>query len=119
MRTGGWAALIGVICTLNPLAAPAHAAPACGVNLSAPEISAAINSAPTVPQGWRWNHNPRSFDPSSNYNPCATLSAVIITVEQATGSSPDPALLFQQRQLRWYRHLEGLRFHICECGSDN
>jgi LppP/LprE lipoprotein len=94
MRTGGWAALIGVICTLNPLAAPAHAAPACGVNLSAPEISAAINSAPTVPQGWRWNHNPRSFDPSSNYNPCATLSAVIITVEQATGSSPDPALLF-------------------------
>ncbi len=73
-----------------------QAAPAqgCGVNLSAPEIQAAINSVPTVPQGWRWNHDPRSFDPSSNYNPCATLSAVIITIEGATGSSPDQALLF-------------------------
>jgi hypothetical protein len=74
----------------------AQAAPGqgCGVNLVVPEIQTGINSAPTVPQGWPWSHDPRSFDPSSNYNPCATLSAVIITVEAATGSSPDQALLF-------------------------
>ncbi|WP_231969056.1 LppP/LprE family lipoprotein [Mycobacterium sp. E735] len=74
----------------------AQAAPAqgCGVNLAAPEIQTAITSVPTVPQGWRWDHDPRSFDRSSNYNPCATLSTVIITVEQATGSSPEQALLF-------------------------
>jgi hypothetical protein len=87
----GLAALIGVICTLNPLTTPAHAAPACGVNLSAPEIQGAINSVPTVPQGWPWGRNPQ---PGSNYNPCSTLSAVIIIVEQGTGSSPEQALLF-------------------------
>lgn len=96
LRKGNWAAIIGLISTLTPLASPAHAAPACGVNLSAPEIQGAINAVPTVPQGWPWNHNPRSFDPNSNYNPCATLSAVIITVEGATGSSPDQAVLFHK-----------------------
>ena len=50
----------------------------------APQIQAGINSVPPVPQGWPWNHNSKSFDPSSNYNLCATLSAVIITVEQGT-----------------------------------
>jgi hypothetical protein len=86
--------MAAVVWAVNPLAARAHAAPACGVNLGAPEIQAAISSVPTVPQGWPWGHNPRGFDPRSNYNPCATLSAVIITVEQGTGSSPEQALLF-------------------------
>ncbi len=93
MRTASWAALVAVVCVLNPLPARVHAAP-CGVDLIAPQIQAAINSVPPVPQGWPWNHNPRSFNSSSNYNPCATLSAVIITVEGATGSSPEQALLF-------------------------
>jgi hypothetical protein len=83
-----------VIAAAASFTASVHAAPACGVNLSAPEIQAAINSVPMVPQGWPWSHNPRSFDPSSNYNPCASLSAVIITVEQGTGSSPNQAMLF-------------------------
>jgi hypothetical protein len=94
MRTAIWVAIVAVVWAVNPLAAPAHATPACGVNLGAPEIQGAINSVPTVPQGWPWEHNPRSFDPSSNYNPCATLSAVIITVQQATRSSPEQAMLF-------------------------
>lgn len=59
-----------------------------------PKIQSGINSVPKVPEGWSWNRNPHSFDPSSNYNPCASLSAVIITVEQATGSSPEQVLLF-------------------------
>jgi LppP/LprE lipoprotein len=93
MRTGGWAALIGLLCTLNPLTAAAHATPDCGVNLSAPEIQGAINSVPLV-KDWPWNHDPRSFAPSSNFDPCSTLSAVVITIEAATGSSPQQALLF-------------------------
>ena len=101
MRLAGCAALIGVICTgtltaANLIAAPAHAAPACGVNLGAPEIQAAINSAPAAPNGWAWNHDSRSFNGTSNYNPCATLSTVIITIEGATGSSPEQALLFHK-----------------------
>ncbi len=94
MRIVSWAALVAVLCALNPLAAPAHATPTCGVNLGDPQIQAAITSLPALSQGSPWNQNPRSFDPSSNYNPCATLSAVIITVKGATGSSPELALLF-------------------------
>jgi LppP/LprE lipoprotein len=96
MRMVGWAALFAVLCGLNPLAARAHAAPACGVNLNAPEIQDAINSLPAIPQSYPWSTDPRSFDPSSNYNPCATLSTVIITVQGATGGSPDLALLFHK-----------------------
>jgi LppP/LprE lipoprotein len=89
------AMFVGVMWIALSTPQQAQAAPAqgCGVNLAAPEIQT-INSVPTVPQGWPWSHDPRSFDPSSNYNPCATLSAVIITVEGATGSSPEQALLF-------------------------
>ena len=72
----------------------AQAAPAqgCGVNLAAPEIQAAINSVPLVPDGWPWARDPRSFE--GNYNPCATLSTALITVQMATRSSPEQALLF-------------------------
>ncbi|ACC40005.1 LppP/LprE family lipoprotein [Mycobacterium marinum] len=94
MRIVGWAATVAVLAALNPLAPPAKAEPTCGVNLNAPEIQAAIKSLPTLPQSYPWDTNPRSFDPSSNYNPCSTLSAVIISVEGATGSSPDLVLLF-------------------------
>ena len=62
------------------------------MNLAAPEIQAAINSVPTVPQGWPWDHDSRSFE--GNYNPCATLSTALITVQMATRSSPEQALLF-------------------------
>jgi hypothetical protein len=72
----------------------AQAAPTqgCGVNLGAPEIQTAINSVPTAPQGWPWNHDPRSFE--GNFNPCATLSTALITVQMATRGSPEQALLF-------------------------
>lgn len=94
MRITSWATLVAIVCSVNPLAAPARAAPTCGVNLNAPEVQAAVNAVPSLPQSYPWDRNARSFDPSSNYNPCATLSVVIITVEGATGSSPDLALLF-------------------------
>jgi LppP/LprE lipoprotein len=69
-------------------AAPTHG---CGVNLPAPEIQAAIDSVPPVPQR-PWEHNPRTFE--GNYNPCATLSTALITIQAATRSSPQQALLF-------------------------
>ena len=42
---------------------------------------------------WAWSADPRTFE--GNFNPCATLSTAIVTVEGATGSSPDTALMFQ------------------------
>lgn len=96
MRNVSWAALIAVLCAVNPPAAPAHAAPTCGPNMNAPEIQAAISSLPALPQNYPWSSDPKSFDPSSNYNPCSTLSVVIITVTGATGGSPDLALLFHE-----------------------
>ncbi|OBK92100.1 hypothetical protein A5645_24170 [Mycobacterium asiaticum] len=97
MRVVVLSALIAVLCALSPLAAPAQAEPTtCGVNLTAPEIRAAIKQIPALPGNGAWDLNTHSFDPSSNYNPCATLSTVIITVIGATGSSPDLALLFHK-----------------------
>lgn len=90
------AALIAAFSVLNPLSVRAHADPACGVNLAAPEIQAAVKSLPALPDNSGWDTNTHSFDPSSNYNPCTTLSTVIVTVLGATGSSPDLALLFHK-----------------------
>lgn len=96
MRMVVLAALVGALGVLNPLATRAYADPTCGVNLAAPEIQAAVKSLPALPGNSAWDTNPHSFDPSSNYNPCSTLSAVIVTVLGATGSSPDLALLFHK-----------------------
>jgi hypothetical protein len=87
-------AFVGVMWITLSTVQQAHAAPpqGCGVNLAAPQIQAAINSVPTVPQGWPWGHEPQSI--LGNFDPCATLSVALITVEGATGSSPDQALLF-------------------------
>lgn len=96
MRMVVLATLVAALTALNPLAPPAHADPTCGVNLAAPEIQAAVKSLPALPDNSAWDTNTHSFDPSSNYNPCTTLSTVIITVLGATGSSPDLALLFHK-----------------------
>ncbi|MGO9178409.1 MAG: LppP/LprE family lipoprotein [Candidatus Limnocylindrales bacterium] len=94
MRSIVLAMFVAVIWIALSTPQQAQAAPAqvCGVNLAGPEIQAAINSVPTVPQGWPWDHNPRTFE--GNYNPCATLSTALITVQGATRSSPEQALLF-------------------------
>jgi hypothetical protein len=65
----------------------------CGVDLSSPTIQAAIPQVP-IEQGtdWQWDTNPKTFQ--GNFNPCATLSTAIITIQRGTGSSPDQALMF-------------------------
>jgi hypothetical protein len=65
----------------------------CGVNLSAPQVIAAATQLPPYPgTDWRWSSDPGTFE--GNFNPCATLSTALVTVEGATGSSPVTALMF-------------------------
>lgn len=63
----------------------------CGVDLSAAAVSDAIASLPTEPgTGADWYPQPLE----GNYDPCATLSTALVTIEGATGSSPVQALMF-------------------------
>lgn len=67
----------------------------CGVDLSSPTIRAALAKLPQEPVTQRaWNTNPASFQ--GNFDPCATLSTAIVTIQGATGSSPDQALMFHK-----------------------
>lgn len=80
--TAGWVAPIAT-------AAP----PTCGVNLASPQVIDAVHSLPPYPgMGWAWSAEPQTFE--GNFNPCATLSTALVTVEGATGSSPITALMF-------------------------
>lgn len=60
------------------------------------EASALSATLPKLPPdrrtGKAWDSKPQS----SNYSPCADLSAVVLTVQGATASSPDLALLFHR-----------------------
>jgi LppP/LprE lipoprotein len=85
----------GVLAATVVVGGPATAAPptACGVNLAAPQVLSAARSLPRYPgTDWAWSTDPRNFD--GNFNPCATLSTALVTVEGATGSSPITALMF-------------------------
>lgn len=86
---------VGASAAAAILAGPATAAPpgGCGVNLAAPEVIAAINSLPPYPgTDWNWSSSPTTLE--GNFNPCATLSTALVTVEGATASSPITALMF-------------------------
>jgi hypothetical protein len=76
------------------VAGPALAAPPpCGVNLASEQVINAVRALPPYPgTGWAWDSNPRTFE--GNFNPCATLSTALVTVEGATGSSPVTAMMF-------------------------
>ncbi|MFI6172798.1 LppP/LprE family lipoprotein [Nocardia sp. NPDC051052] len=68
---------------------------ACGVDLTAQVIQSAIAALPAEPVTQApWSVDARGFE--GNFDPCATLSTVIVTVEGATGSSPNQALLFHK-----------------------
>jgi hypothetical protein len=89
----------GVALSISALALgsapPAAAAPPgsqCGVNLSAPQIDQAVRSLSPAFSGMdaAWEPNPYG----GNFDPCAALSAALVTVQGATGSSPEQALFF-------------------------
>ena len=75
-----------------PVAAQPLQGPRCGIDLNAPEIALAVQSlAPAFRDiDARWD----SAAYGGNVDPCATLSTALVTVERATGSSPNHALLF-------------------------
>ncbi|BBY26032.1 LppP/LprE family lipoprotein [Mycolicibacterium sediminis] len=82
--------VLGLACGL---VSPAHAsaAPACGVDLAAPEIARAVGTLPPYPgTDWAWS----AEYASGNFDRCATLSTALVSVAGATGSSPIAALMF-------------------------
>lgn len=84
-----------VVCAAVTLAPPASGVPPaeCGVNLAAPQIAAAAHQlAPYPGTDWRWSTDARTVE--GNFDPCATLSTALVTVEGATASSPVTALMF-------------------------
>jgi hypothetical protein len=56
-------------------------------------VRAALALIPPDPKtGRQWSSAPQDSD----YNPCADLSAVVVTVQDSTGSSPDQTLMFHR-----------------------
>jgi hypothetical protein len=91
--SAGLALSVSVLALVS--ASPAGAAPPgseCGVNLSAPQIAQAVKSLPPALAGMDapWEANPYG----GNFDPCAELSTALVTVQGATGSSPEQALFF-------------------------
>jgi hypothetical protein len=81
----------------SPAPAPGNsAAPAaCGPDQATAVQSALSQARPpqiAAKSGARWSGNPQG----SNYDPCADLSTVLVSVEGATGSSPMQALMFHR-----------------------
>lgn len=65
---------------------------ACGPD-EATALSAALGQVPPDRKtGKPWDRNASS----SNYNACADLSAIVVTVQEGTSSSPDLALMFHR-----------------------
>lgn len=69
----------------------ANAGP-CGPDQAAALAATIATLAPDKRTGKAWDSKPQA----TNYNPCADLSAVVLTVQGATASSPDLALLFHR-----------------------
>ncbi|WP_308166764.1 LppP/LprE family lipoprotein [Nocardia albiluteola] len=81
--------------TAAPIASGEPSPAACGVDLSSPAVAAAVRRQPTEPATHSaWDTDPKTFE--GNFNPCATLSTAIITIQGATGSSPNQALMFHK-----------------------
>jgi hypothetical protein len=76
----------------SPTASAAPPGSQCGANLTAPQISLAVRSLPPAIRGVDAPWDPNAY--GGNFDPCATLSTALVTVQGATGSSPDQALLF-------------------------
>jgi LppP/LprE lipoprotein len=81
----------------QPVASPAPtAAPAgpCGPDETTAVRGAIAQLQPDQKTGRQWSSAPQD----SNYDPCANLSAVVVTVQDGTASTPDQALMFHRGQ---------------------
>ena len=82
-----------VVSAATATAAPAPG-PACGVDLGAGAITAAVARLRPAFADPANNHPWARTPDGGNSNPCATLSAASVTIEGATGSSPEQVLIF-------------------------
>ena len=88
---GGFMAVIALAAGLS--AGSGQMAPAsaqCGPDEASAVWSALAQLPPERVTGRRWASSPLE----SNYDPCAELSTVLVTIEGGTGSSPIQALMF-------------------------
>ena len=94
----GLAALTAATITWSPPAAFGQppSGTRCGIDLTAPVIAQAVHSLrPAFTDiDVAWSPAPHS----GNFDPCSTLSTALVTIERATGSSPDHALFFHYGQ---------------------
>jgi hypothetical protein len=93
-RLSGITFVLSVVAVAHCVVPPALAQPGtdCGPDQGT-AVQAALSQFPSDPAtGWQWSSAPEA----SNYNPCADLSAVLVTVQGGTGSSPDQALMFHR-----------------------
>ncbi|CAM4190210.1 hypothetical protein MB901379_04361 [Mycobacterium basiliense] len=72
--------------------AASNAPGACGPDEAAAVSAALAKLPPDRKTGRPWNPAPES----SNYDSCAELSAVVVTVQDSTRSSPDQVLMFHR-----------------------
>ena len=87
----------------------------CGVDLNAPVIGSAIATLPVDPlTKVPWSTDPAGFE--GTFDPCVTLSTVIIAVEGATGSSPNHVLLFHKGEFVGTATHESLGFTSLDPG---
>jgi LppP/LprE lipoprotein len=75
----------------GPTTAAAPAGP-CGPDETTAVRGAITQRHPDEKTGRQWSSAPED----SNYDPCADLSAVVVTVQDATASAPDQALMFHR-----------------------
>lgn len=71
---------------------PASASPGCGLGPGQALNSALAQLPPDSTFGLPWSNVPVD----SNYDSCSALSAMVVTIEGATGSSPEQALMFHK-----------------------
>lgn len=76
----------------QPPAAPAPASGSCAVT-EAEALTAGLEQLPTEPiTGRQWSTEPVA----SNFDACADLSSILVTIEGGTGSSPVQAMMFHR-----------------------
>lgn len=87
-----WLMLLSSISCLIAVSAADPAAadpPPCGINLRSPQVADAVRSLPAeTVTGRAWATDPRTFE--GNFDPCATLSTAMVTIEGATVAHPSP-----------------------------
>lgn len=83
---------MGVVVSAVSMAPSALASPGCGPTPGR-ALTSALSQLPPDPMfGLPWS----SVPVDSNYDSCADLSTMVVTIEGGTGSSPEQALMFHR-----------------------